>query len=232
MRVVGNACEVVGLSGLLHGIRGKCGDKIYGIVHRVSQETIDIAGDCGSRLFLGIDILSLEIICPDRCLGEPNLIFVFCLYLALERVDCYITVKRTGTVSIVVLVGTVYLIHRISEHILLTIVAAAEHICRGHCLASFKILVPSPLSGNVAKTGSLPCIHIDCHIVADTAAGDSENLAIVSIGIGAPVGNEVNILFRKTVSDIHIQAVFPAEVGICKSEFAKLCGSWIYTGNR
>ena len=96
----------------------------------------------------------------------------------------------------------------------------AGSILLGHLLAGCQILIPGPLGGQLAQTGSIPLIHVDSNIDRQAAGGECVDLVIVGVGIGAPLSDQIQVVSSQTVGQIHQQAVLPAvcSVGNAKAQ--------------
>ena len=129
-----------------------------------------------------------------------------------------------AAVLIIVGVLTSYLTKDVGEVILAMIGGAAVHlngavfVVLGHGLGGRKVLIPGPLGGQLAQTGLFPGSHVDGNIVAQTAAGEGVDALIQLEGVGAPVGNQIDAFFFNQISQLLIQAGFPALVNVGQAE--------------
>ena len=225
MREGRNAAHVVNLTMLVYGPGSETGDEVNTVVLGVRQEAnhVGVDGRVYNTLYQE-GLLSLQVIAAISGLGEPDLVYQLGLNLALQSLNDGRIVEGRGAVFIIVGVLANLSAILIGEVVLGVIVRAAVHlhgavfVVLSHGLGGSQILVPGPLGGQLAQTGFFPGSHVDGNIVAQTAAGEGVDALIQLEGVGAPVGNQIDAFFFNQISQLLIQAGFPALVNVGQAE--------------
>ncbi|MBR1606660.1 MAG: hypothetical protein IJ664_03040 [Clostridia bacterium] len=220
-----NAAHVVGLAFFNDGPGGKAGDEVHAVVGGVGQEAYHVGGQRGIAGALHQEgLLGLQVVAAVDGLGEPDLIHDLGVVFVLQGLDDHRVVEGAGAVLIVVGV----LAHQGAVHIgvvvLAVVAGTAVHlhgavlVVFGHGLGGGEVLVPGPFGGQFAQAGGVPGVHVDGHIVAQAAAGEGVDAVVILEGVAAPVGHQVDALFLHQVGQVHVQAGFPALVGVGQAE--------------